>query len=363
MSLSTPIEPAHAARAAAARAGVREARWTIGTERLVLAAASARGPDHPENEDAHSPIDRPTRLLVVADGVGSGALASLASRVLVEHLHRALDSGHGDGASESEAESEADAEAEAIRRAVLDADRVVQSRLAERTALPGAATLALCLRCESPAHWSLAWVGDCRVYHLPAPGAAQPAARALTRDDSYAGLGEPVPPGGSPDDPARMVGNGAVFKPNVAHAALGEDEGLLLCSDGLHRHVSVDQIGEAFARHGSLAAACDALLARARAQGSRDDVTVLALRRSTGPAREEPQAADPIGHADAGADSAGRPMQPARRAGGSGMVWLVLAMLLMAAGVALAWWLVRQRAEEGPEPPAELAPPSVRIER
>ena len=31
----------------------------------------------------------------------------------------------------------------------------------------------------------------------------------LTCDDTFRHLGEPPPPGGAPDDPARMVGNGA----------------------------------------------------------------------------------------------------------------------------------------------------------
>lgn len=354
MSVSTPIEPAHAARAAAGRPGARQAHWTVGAERLLLAAASSRGPNHPDNEDAHSPIDQPTRLLVVADGVGSGALASLASSALVERLHQSLaDHAETEADAHTDADADADASADAIRDAVLDADRVVQARLAERTSMPGAATLALCLRGRSPARWSIAWVGDCRVYRLPAPHAADAMAQALTRDDSYANLGEPMPAGGSPDDPARMVGNGAVFEPNVAQADLDRGEGLLLCSDGLHRHVSAEAIGAAFARHASLAAACDALVAQAREHGSRDDITVLALRRSAG---RDDGVQQP---ASGGPSTAERTTR--QRAGGRWLLWLVVAMLLLAIGVALAWWLTRQRDEPAPAP--DPAPPSVRIER
>ena len=56
--------------------------------------------------------------------------------------------------------------------------------------------------------WLIAWVGDCRIYRVRA--AHDEPAELLTRDDTYGHLGEEPPPGGSPDDPARMVGNGAV---------------------------------------------------------------------------------------------------------------------------------------------------------
>jgi hypothetical protein len=167
-------------------------------------------------------------------------------------------------------------DAEAIARAVLEADRLVQARLAERTAAPGAATLVSCVRGASAARWRVAWVGDCRATPARAdrPGerarglAATRAAQPLTRDDTYANLGERPPAGGSPDDPARMVGNGAVVGPNVVEATLAPGEALLLCSDGLHRHLSSAEMADAFARHASPAAACGALVEQARAEAA-----------------------------------------------------------------------------------------------
>jgi hypothetical protein len=78
--------------------------------------------------------------------------------------------------------------------------------------------------------WLIAWVGDCRIYRLRATH--DEPAELLTRDDTYRHLGEAPPPGGSPDDPARMVGNGAIADPNVASVQLGDGEMLVLCSDG-----------------------------------------------------------------------------------------------------------------------------------
>ena len=66
---------------------------------------------HAVNEDEHSPLDGVAPLFVVADGVGSGALASWASRELVSRLHPALD--------------RVDVDAHALHNAMLEADREI----------------------------------------------------------------------------------------------------------------------------------------------------------------------------------------------------------------------------------------------
>jgi serine/threonine protein phosphatase PrpC len=118
---------------------------------------------------------------------------------------------------------------------VLDADRAIARRIARQTDRPGAATLALCARLDTFAsRWLVAWVGDCRVYrHAGHVGAAL---ELLTRDDTFGELAETPPAGGSLDDPARMVGNGAVAHPGVANHALARGAFLVLCSDGVHKH-------------------------------------------------------------------------------------------------------------------------------
>lgn len=271
MLMQTPIEPAVPLVPPAA-----EAAWPLPRgARLLAAAASSPAAHHAVNEDTHSPLDEAgARLFVVADGVGGGAMASLASRTLVATLHARLAQGP--------------AEAEVLERAVLDADREVRATLARHTRAPGAATLALALRDGASAeHWWLAWVGDCRIY-LVGRGEDEPA-RRITRDDTYGELGEIPPPGGSPDDPARMVGNGAVTRPNTLRLALQPGERLLLCSDGVHKHVSPQQIARLLRQPLPLAERCRELVALARAGGSTDDATALAIehqgaRRAFGPA-------------------------------------------------------------------------------
>ena len=177
---------------------------------LGVAAASARGRHHRVNEDAHSPLDGGAPVFVVADGVGGGAMAAWTSRSLVTEVHRSL---ARDGV-----------DADAVRLALLEADREIAQRIADRGAASGAATAVVCVATGAlRASWIVAWVGDCRVYRVVKGAGPQ----LLTRDDTYGNLGEQPPPGGSPDDPARMIGNGAVSaaQRRAHHARLGRDAG------------------------------------------------------------------------------------------------------------------------------------------
>jgi serine/threonine protein phosphatase PrpC len=271
MSLVTPRTPETPRREGdggdrptASAEGVLTTRWA----RLELAAASGRSIHHRVNEDSHSALDGPAPIYVVADGVGGGAMASWASQELVLRLHAALDRRR--------------VAARSVCNALLDADREVARVIAMRTATSGAATVALCAGANaSLSTWLIAWVGDCRVYRVCA--ASDASAELLTRDDTYRHLGETPPPGGSPDDPARMVGNGAVAAPNVDSVSLRDGEMLVLCSDGLHKHVEPREIHQLLHAPVSLADRCMRLLELARMRGSNDDATILVVHRMAPP--------------------------------------------------------------------------------
>ena len=265
MTLLTPIEPERATRSHTVARGVAasEATYPMASGRLAAAVASSCGPRHQVNEDTHSALAGSGRLFVVADGVGGGAMAQLASRLLVAHLHDAFAVGRPDAA--------------AVAAAMLDADRVIAAAIARSTPSPGAATVALCAPLDAAAaSWLIAWVGDCRVYRW-SPAASR--LECLTRDDSFGQLGETPPPGGSVDDPARMVGNGATGGANCTLHTLGPRGLLAVCSDGVHKHLDAADWRRLLAEPRPLAQRCQALIARARANGSGDDATLLLLER------------------------------------------------------------------------------------
>jgi hypothetical protein len=109
------------------------------------------------------------------------------------------------------------------------------------------------------------------------------AIQQLTVDQTYASFAQQPPPNGRPDDPARMVGAGAVGIPPVVKAQIRERELLLLCSDGVHKFVSDEQIADVVSGGlgdgSSLETICDALVNAAKKNGSYDDASALLVLR------------------------------------------------------------------------------------
>ena len=263
--LRTPLEPAARRAAAAAAATRRQSLHATPLGRIEAAVSTSCGSLHAGNEDAHSPLGREQLMFVVADGVGGGAMAQLASQQLVAYLHEMLGTRRPD--------------AEGIRQAVQGADRAIAQRIAMHTERPGAATVVLCAPVNALAsRWLIGWVGDCRAYRLS--GDAEPRVELLTRDDTFRNLGEQPPAGGSPDDPARMVGNGAVIDASVVRSDFACGDVLALCSDGVHKHLGAGDWRRVLTQRVPLGRRCDDLIDVARANGSADDATVLLLERS-----------------------------------------------------------------------------------
>ena len=267
-SLTTPLEPGspHRPRAVVVVPSVgQQSVCATAFGRIEAAVASSCGSQHDTNEDAHSTLRGSMRMFVVADGVGGGAMAQMASQQLVSHLHEALDAHR--------------LNAERVRAAMLDADRAIAQRIAQVTDSPGAATVALCAPVNVFASkWLVAWVGDCRVLRLAMRG--EPSIELLTRDDTFRHLNETPPAGSSLDDPARMVGNGATSGANVALHDLACGDMLMLCSDGMHKGVQASDWCRILKQRVPLAQRCEELIALARINGTTDDATLLLLRRA-----------------------------------------------------------------------------------
>jgi len=267
ISLITPLEPGlppGLQASAQAAAVAQQAAYSTTFRRLDAAVASSCGSQRDANEDAHSALQGAGRVFVVADGVGGGAMARTASTQLVRQLHHALDGQRIDAAR--------------IGRAMLQADREVARCIAQASDAAGAATVALCAPANLLAsRWWVAWVGDCRVYRLTRRG--DRGIELLTRDDTFGHLNEAPPEGSSPDDPARMVGNGATSGANVELHELACGDLLLLCSDGVHKHVPADAWQGVLRQPLPLARRCEELITLARRNGSLDDATVLLVQR------------------------------------------------------------------------------------
>ncbi len=230
------------------------------TPRFETGAASLRGSAHLENEDSALAVLPAPALLAVADGVGGGAQGKVASGALVERL-RLLRPGLL-------------SDRQALREWLLAADDAVAGEVARYSDQAGASTFVAAVPARRGRRWLLTWTGDCRAYCASARRLAQ-----LTQDETYDNLGEAPPAGAQADDPARMVGSGAVDQPQVAAYSLADSEVLMLCSDGVHKWVPPQQMLSLLRGGGSLQQRCMALVAAAHANGGTDDATVVAIQR------------------------------------------------------------------------------------
>ena len=241
-------------------------RWPGG---LTAAYASQAGRANARNEDScsHVPSAERPGFCGIADGVGGGAHGDIASRVLLAHC--------------AQAPKEAWSSPERLVDWLAQADTRVREAVAMRTRRAGAATLAAAWF-PSQGKACLLNVGDCRVYHLR-PRRQGYAIRQLTVDQTYASFSQEPPADRRPDDPARMVGTGAVGIPPVVKKRIRARELLLLCSDGLHKFVSDDEmaglVSSGLRSGDSLHTVCNRLVHAARRNGSRDDASALLVLR------------------------------------------------------------------------------------
>ena len=80
---------------------------------------------------------------------------------------------------------------------------------------------------------------------------------------------------------------GQSYKPEVSKNTIEADDVMLLCTDGLTKHVSPDRIAERLGHLTSSEQACRDLVADALAGGGSDNVTVVVLR-SVAPTQPSP---------------------------------------------------------------------------
>ena len=223
-------------------------------------------------------------LFVVADGVGGIAGGALASEMAVTTLAEFLGHAAGffnrlDADRENELLDQLEEAVHSVHRRITERYGSPSTGSRSRHAAPGpATTLTMALLVWPRAY--IVHVGDSRAFYL-----RKGRLRQLTRDQT---TGE------------YMVDAGAWTEEQAAKApmggtlvsALGGDEMtvavglvdlqpgdvLLLCTDGLTRHVGDERIAEILKRAPDAETACRELVADALAGGGHDNVTVLVAR-------------------------------------------------------------------------------------
>ena len=225
--------------------------------------------------------ERFATFAVVADGVGGGVGGAAASRRAVETIAQYVQSTLRCFAGANPAHEPAFIDA--LRDAALEADAAVRSLGSDRWEHGPATTLTLAIGVWPRAY--VLQVGDSRCY-VHGGGTL----RCLTRDQTVA---QELMDSGklSPEEAARSpfkntlvsaIG-GRIAAPVVTAVDQQRDAVFLLCSDGLTKHVSDDELAECLGNLQSAEQACRALLRQALERGGTDNITII-----VGRARREP---------------------------------------------------------------------------
>ena len=212
-------------------------------------------------------IDAKGILVLVADGMGGHSAGEVASEICCAAVHRAY-------------YDDASATPQALRGALLEANRLIFEAASRDPRLHGMGTTCTALVLRG---WQAFWahVGDSRLYLARDDGLYQ-----MTQDHSVV---------------ARLVADGQLARAEARHHA---DRNVILRALGTHPDVQVDAVeqpldlrpGDRFLLStdgltdpvddgellqvlgsGAAAAACQGLVARARAHGAPDNVTAVVV--------------------------------------------------------------------------------------
>ena len=254
------------------RSDVEERRVSLGFE---AAGRTDVGMVRRTNQDAFAVVE-PLALAVVCDGMGGPAGGEVASQIAIESFVEVA-------RQEIEASRSADDERtqRALCRAAAAANRAVRAKAIYDMRLRGMGTTLVAARLDGT-ELTVLNVGDSRAY-LARGGAM----RQLTRDHSYVaeqmrmGLMTEGEAERSPLQSAitRAVGIDDDVKPDFYTEPVEAEDVLLLCSDGLVRHVRDEEIAKVVSDGKARAEGiCERLIAMVNARGGTDNVTCVVMR-------------------------------------------------------------------------------------
>ena len=253
---------------------VNEDHFVIGAFAKSLQLLDTSLEDRSVFERPHKPQGH---LLVVADGVGGRDGGKFASSMTVETIAEYLG-----GIVECYNRFDVDAEHEFLDHL---SNAVEQSHVKLQEEFPSGRSAASTVTMAAVI-WPRAYlvhVGDTRAYYL-----RRGKMRQITQDQTVGDFMVDIGALSEADARERGLFNvlasavGSDLTPAVGLIDLEPDDVLLLCSDGLTKHVSDERISEMLATSPSALAACQALVDAALEDGGSDNITVVAARFTEG---------------------------------------------------------------------------------
>lgn len=251
------------------------------SEQLALhsSAGTHVGQRRKNNEDAYL-MDDDLGLWVVADGMGGQAAGEVASQQAVETVHEMVRRGLRPGSTAPRPTESAPPQSripspERLLESAIQAATYMVYSMAEldRTKAGMGTTLSAMLRVDG--HVILGQVGDSRIYRVRAGSAEQ-----LTEDHTL--INWQLQQGIITEEEAktskqknvitRAVGNRDYVQVDVRRVPLEYGDIFLLCSDGLHGYLGIQEIAGLVQDGG--AGAVQRLIDLANSRGGKDNITV-----------------------------------------------------------------------------------------
>src|SRR5215813_14497859 len=241
------------------------------TPRIDCFAITDRGLNErrPLNEDSYL-ADGERRIFAVADGVGGAEAGEVASKTAVEVLDEAFR--HQLNGADIE---------DLMELAIQRANASIHQMAQEHMRLANMATTIVALHLEDGVA-TIGHVGDSRLYRLTPDG------KLFRETEDHSIVEEEVRAG-------RMTPEQAANHPskNVISRALGAEQGVevdmktmevedgtefLLCTDGITRHVSDNELRQLMVVSNNLDDLCSELKKKCFERGAEDNLTVIAVR-------------------------------------------------------------------------------------
>jgi serine/threonine protein phosphatase PrpC len=243
---------------------------TLPHARILISAnaGSDTGRHRPRNED--SLLVLPERsLFVVADGMGGYEGGEVASSLAVETIRRAFEKNIFEG--NTAADSSIPRRGREMACAIQMANQAVLRRSKDETALRNMGTTVIAARFSpNKQRVYIGHVGDSRCYRLRGT-----TLRQLTTDHTLRELGMKGP---SSKQLFQAVGIRPTITIDLVVDKPRPQDIYLLCSDGLSKMVSDDQVRDVLRAEPDLEAAVLSLIEKANEQGGRDNVTVILVK-------------------------------------------------------------------------------------
>jgi serine/threonine protein phosphatase PrpC len=239
---------------------------------LIFDAGSATHPGkvRPRNEDSHL-VRTDAGLWAVADGMGGHEAGDLASQLIVEALDTITA-----GGSAIRLLEETEHRIYLANRQIIEISRQRGGRIM-------GSTVAILLISED--HYACVWAGDSRLYL-----ARRDTIRQLSRDHTE--IEEMLANGAVTAEEARHWPNNVITRAvgvqdipelDIVTGAFEDCDIFVLCSDGLTKHVTDDEILKSVSTQDAQASS-KALVQLALDRGGLDNVTVIVVR----PTRQRP---------------------------------------------------------------------------